>query len=90
MVGQDPWRRRQRRVALVLARPGRQCERPSQPLEVGCQGGAFPFARGGRFNLTTLDAAVGALDAVEPNDVVVAAAAGLESCLGGGKTFASF
>ena len=46
------------------------------------------MAKGGRFNLTTLD--VGAavdIDVVEPNGVVVdAAAAGLETCLGGGKT----
>ena len=47
------------------------------------------MAKGGRLGLTTMDvvgAAVGALDGVEPNDVVDAAAAGLETCLGDGKT----
>ena len=46
------------------------------------------MAKGGRFSLTTKDvvgAAVVALDGVEPNGVD-AAAAGLETCLGGGKT----
>ena len=46
------------------------------------------MAKGGRFSLTTKDvvgAAVVALDGVEPNGVVDAAAAGLKDCLGGGK-----
>ena len=52
------------------------------------QGGAFPFAKGGSFTLATLevDAAVD-MDVVEP---IVNAAAGLERCLGSGKTRSRF